>query len=67
MSTKNFLICRKSIVIPLIVGLVRDRYNYAIALHCLNIMSFMAATAWILEALIRRYLQKPSTLSDEPR
>ncbi|XP_037812442.1 uncharacterized protein LOC119604081 [Lucilia sericata] len=49
------------------VGLVRDRYNYAIALHCLNMMTFLAAACWILEALIRRYLQKPSTLSDEPR
>lgn len=46
---------------------MRDHYNYAVALHCLNIMSFMAAAAWILEALIRHYLQKPSTLSDEPR
>lgn len=51
----------------LIKGLVRDRYNYAITLHCLNIMTFIAAASWILEALIRRYLQKPSTLSDEPR
>ncbi|XP_061396638.1 uncharacterized protein LOC133332268 [Musca vetustissima] len=45
------------------VGLIRDRYNYAIALHCLNIMTFVAAISWTVEALVRRYLQKPSTLN----
>uniref|UniRef100_T1PBP6 Major Facilitator Superfamily protein n=1 Tax=Musca domestica TaxID=7370 RepID=T1PBP6_MUSDO len=45
------------------VGLIRDRFNYAIALHCLNMMTFIAAISWTAEALIRRYLQKPSTLN----
>ncbi|XP_017050766.1 uncharacterized protein LOC108094609 [Drosophila ficusphila] len=40
------------------VGLVRDRYNYSVTLHCLNMMSFLAAASWSLEALVRRYLRK---------
>ncbi|XP_017064898.1 uncharacterized protein LOC108103778 isoform X2 [Drosophila eugracilis] len=35
------------------VGMVRDRFNYAITLHCLNMMSFVAATSWTLEAVVR--------------
>ncbi|XP_073834410.1 uncharacterized protein [Musca autumnalis] len=45
------------------VGLIRDRFDYAVALHCLNIMTFVAAISWTAEALVRRYLQKPSTLN----
>eukprot|EP00099_Drosophila_melanogaster_P017395 NP_573367.1 uncharacterized protein Dmel_CG14196 [Drosophila melanogaster] len=40
------------------VGLVRDRYDYSVTLHCLNMMSFVAATSWSLEALIRRHRRK---------
>ncbi|KAH8362191.1 hypothetical protein KR084_008932 [Drosophila pseudotakahashii] len=40
------------------VGLVRDRYNYSVTLHCLNMMSFVAAASWTLEALVRRHLRK---------
>ncbi|XP_067640997.1 uncharacterized protein [Eurosta solidaginis] len=36
------------------VGLIRDRFNYAITLHFLNMMSFIAAISWSLEALVRR-------------
>uniref|UniRef100_A0A1I8P4X9 Major facilitator superfamily (MFS) profile domain-containing protein n=1 Tax=Stomoxys calcitrans TaxID=35570 RepID=A0A1I8P4X9_STOCA len=45
------------------VGLVRDRFNYAVTLHCLNAMTFVAAISWTTEAVVRRYLQKPSTLN----
>ncbi|XP_030379560.1 uncharacterized protein LOC115627844 [Scaptodrosophila lebanonensis] len=37
------------------VGLVRDRFDYSVTLHCLNAMSFVAAISWSLEALIRRH------------
>ncbi|XP_017155976.1 uncharacterized protein LOC108164641 isoform X2 [Drosophila miranda] len=40
------------------VGLVRDRFNYSVTLHCLNMMSFVAAASWTLEALIRRHRRK---------
>ncbi|KAH8275775.1 hypothetical protein KR026_008817 [Drosophila bipectinata] len=40
------------------VGLVRDRYDYSVTLHCLNMMSFVAAASWALEALIRRHRRK---------
>ncbi|KAL7743832.1 hypothetical protein ACLKA6_000239 [Drosophila palustris] len=40
------------------VGLVRDRYNYSVALHCLDALSFIAAASWSLEALIRRHRRK---------
>ncbi|KAH8356609.1 hypothetical protein KR200_010056 [Drosophila serrata] len=40
------------------VGLVRDRFDYSVALHCLNTMSFVAAGSWALEALIRRHRRK---------
>ncbi|XP_039498184.1 uncharacterized protein LOC120455793 [Drosophila santomea] len=40
------------------VGLVRDRYDYSVTLHCLNMMSFVAAASWSLEALIRRHRRK---------
>ncbi|XP_017110895.1 uncharacterized protein LOC108134900 isoform X2 [Drosophila elegans] len=40
------------------VGLVRDRYNYSVTLHCLNMMSFVAAASWTLEALVRRHRRK---------
>ncbi|KAH8235795.1 hypothetical protein KR032_007812 [Drosophila birchii] len=39
-------------------GLVRDRFDYSVALHCLNTMSFVAAGSWTLEALIRRHRRK---------
>ncbi|XP_068158871.1 uncharacterized protein [Drosophila tropicalis] len=40
------------------VGMVRDRYDYSVTLHCLDALSFIAATCWILEALIRRRRQR---------
>ncbi|XP_020716891.1 uncharacterized protein LOC101460513 isoform X3 [Ceratitis capitata] len=40
------------------VGLIRDRFNYSITLHFLNMMSFIAATSWTLEALVRRYRRR---------
>ncbi|KAH8300907.1 hypothetical protein KR044_004112 [Drosophila immigrans] len=40
------------------VGLVRDRYDYSVALHCLDAMTFMAAAAWALEALLHRRRRK---------
>nr|XP_016937329.1 uncharacterized protein LOC108015411 isoform X2 [Drosophila suzukii] len=40
------------------VGLVRDRYNYSVTLHCLNMMSFVAAASWTVEALVRRHRRK---------
>ncbi|KAH8237659.1 hypothetical protein KR038_004783 [Drosophila bunnanda] len=40
------------------VGLVRDRFDYSVALHCLNTMSFVAAGSWALEALIRRHRRR---------
>ncbi|KAH8291595.1 hypothetical protein KR018_003482 [Drosophila ironensis] len=40
------------------VGLVRDRYDYSVTLHCLNMMSFVAAASWTLEALVRRHRRK---------
>ncbi|XP_030566262.1 uncharacterized protein LOC115766465 isoform X2 [Drosophila novamexicana] len=40
------------------VGLVRDRYNYSVTLHCLDALSFAAAAAWALEALLRRHRRK---------
>ncbi|XP_037938724.1 uncharacterized protein LOC119671918 [Teleopsis dalmanni] len=40
------------------VGLIRDRFNYSVALHCLDLMTFIAATSWTVEALVRRYLRK---------
>ncbi|XP_075154457.1 uncharacterized protein LOC142228052 [Haematobia irritans] len=45
------------------VGLIRDRFDYAVTLHCLNMMTFFAALSWTGEALIRKYLRKPSTLN----
>lgn len=41
-----------------LTGLVRDRYDYSVTLHCLNMMSFVAAASWTLEALIRRHRRK---------
>ncbi|TDG39128.1 hypothetical protein AWZ03_014451, partial [Drosophila navojoa] len=38
--------------------LVRDRFNYSVALHCLNALSFLAAALWVLEALLRRQRRK---------
>jgi len=46
------------LIFPLFLGLVRDRYDYSVTLHCLNMMSFVAATSWSLEALIRRHRRK---------
>ncbi|ALC48713.1 CG14196 [Drosophila busckii] len=40
------------------VGLVRDRYNYSVTLHCLDFLSFAAAASWTLEALLRRHKRK---------
>ncbi|XP_017484090.1 PREDICTED: uncharacterized protein LOC108372828 [Rhagoletis zephyria] len=40
------------------VGLIRDRFNYSITLHFLNAMSFMAATSWSIEALVRRHRRR---------
>ncbi|XP_022209140.2 uncharacterized protein LOC111065335 [Drosophila obscura] len=40
------------------VGLVRDRFDYSVTLHCLNMMTFVAAASWTLEALIRRHRRK---------
>uniref|UniRef100_A0A1A9W686 Major facilitator superfamily (MFS) profile domain-containing protein n=1 Tax=Glossina brevipalpis TaxID=37001 RepID=A0A1A9W686_9MUSC len=47
------------------VGLIRDRYNYAITLHCLNVMTFGASLLWTIEGLVRRYFYKPSSLCNE--
>ncbi|EDV99915.1 uncharacterized protein LOC6565467 isoform X2 [Drosophila grimshawi] len=41
-----------------LVGLVRDRYNYSVTLHCLDALSFVAAALWCLEALLRRHRSK---------
>ncbi|XP_034475418.1 uncharacterized protein LOC117782457 [Drosophila innubila] len=40
------------------VGLVRDRFNYSVTLHCLDALSFIAAASWALEALLRRRRRK---------
>ncbi|KAL9880906.1 uncharacterized protein ACN427_011518 isoform 1-T4 [Glossina fuscipes fuscipes] len=47
------------------VGLIRDRYNYAVTLHCLNIMTFTASLLWTIEGLVRRYFRKPSSFCKE--
>uniref|UniRef100_A0A0A1WU42 Monocarboxylate transporter 9 n=1 Tax=Zeugodacus cucurbitae TaxID=28588 RepID=A0A0A1WU42_ZEUCU len=40
------------------VGLIRDRFNYSITLHFLNMLTFIAAISWSLEALVRRYRRR---------
>ncbi|XP_054728066.1 uncharacterized protein LOC129237382 isoform X2 [Anastrepha obliqua] len=41
-----------------LVGLIRDRFDYSITVHFLNMMTFIAAISWTLEALVRRYRRR---------
>lgn len=38
---------------PLLLGFIRDRTNYIVTLHSLNIATFFVATCWIFEKIYR--------------
>lgn len=47
-----------------VIGYVRDNSDYTVALHCLNIATFVCAISWIIEMVIVKRREKMSTKID---
>jgi len=51
-------------IITVFLGYVRDNSDYTVALHCLNIATFVCATSWTIEMAIVKRREKMSTKID---
>ncbi|XP_070505252.1 uncharacterized protein [Chironomus tepperi] len=47
-----------------VIGYIRDNSNYTIALHCLNIATFLCAISWTIEMVITKRREKKATIID---